>query len=111
MCSGLTSREEGLPIIRGRTFPTAFTPPASIKATTTEDIRITVTILPTITNLPTTDGPLTRGQLRSRTAGVGAERHGLASLATISSPLRVFLPGITGVTIFLCVVYHNPHPT
>src|SRR6266404_6779760 len=94
--SAPTLRVEGLPIIRGRTFPTAFIPPASTKATPTEDIPITGTLLGTITVRRTTDGPITHGPLRSPMAGVGEERRGMATMARTTSRTRCILRRLSG---------------
>src|ERR1700740_1122638 len=96
MCSEPTLREEGLPIIRGRTFTTAFTAPAFIRVITTEGIPTTDIILPTITNRPTTDGLITRGLLRWLMDGAGAERPGMDITATTISPTRCIRRRLSG---------------
>src|SRR5712671_3510696 len=95
-CSAPTSRVEDVPTIRARTTITAGTGPAFTKATTTGDIPITVTILPTITSPLITDGPITRGLLRSPTAGVGVGRLGMAIMAPTTSRIRCILRRLSG---------------
>src|SRR5260370_35696713 len=87
---------EGLRIIRGPKFTTGFTAPGSIRATTTEDLPITDTILRTITSRPTTDGLITRGLLRWHMDGAGGARPGMAITALTSSRIRCIHRRLSG---------------
>src|SRR5580698_189393 len=81
-------RAADVPIIRGRTITTAGTARAFIAATCGEDIPITATITPTISEPDITVGPITPGQRRFTTDGDGAERRGTDTTADISRRIR-----------------------
>ena len=64
MCSGPTSRVEGVPIIRAPTITTGFTGLESIAATTTAAVTTMATIPTTGITQPFTGGRIVRGARR-----------------------------------------------